>query len=113
MGRGRAFAAAILAGVACLTAVPASAAESDDVRVAAKRAASRYMDRYAMDVEPADWSARCRRAGAERWTCRVSGDDGACSGTLGLVERKGGSMRRTRTSIFCSSAAVYPAPKSR
>lgn len=87
------------------------AKEPDKARAAAKRAASRYVERYEVELPVEDWSARCRRSRDESWTCRVRGGDGECSGTLRLVEASSGWMRRGRTFIACGSATVQPSAR--
>ena len=108
MGPGRLARTATLVVALCLPGSPALAQDPSDARSAAKRAAEGYVERYGVELPAEDWSARCRRAGGERWTCRVSGRDGECSGTLRLVEAASGSLRRGRTFIACGSAAVQP-----
>ena len=108
MGLRRVALTAALAVPLCVPGSAALAQDLDDARSAAKRAASRYVERYEVELPVEDWSARCRRAGDERWFCRVSGRDGECSGTLRLVEAASGSLRRGRTFIACGSATVQP-----
>ena len=108
MGPRRVAATAALAMLLCVPGAPALAHDQDDARSAAKRAADRYVERYGVELAAAEWSARCRRAGQERWVCRVNGGDGECSGTLRLVEAASGSLRRGRTFIVCGSATVQP-----
>jgi len=48
---------------------------------AARRAASRQVEKYGITYPPSDWSATCSRAGAA-WACRVTTTGGQCSGRL-------------------------------
>jgi hypothetical protein len=69
---------------------------------AAKRAASRYVQRFGITLPPRSWAAHCGRVAAPRtWRCHVQANGGQCSGYVRLRRNANGSFTVLARNIGC------------
>lgn len=65
----------------------------------AKRAASRYVERYGISYPPSTWIAGCTRQPG-RWVCGVHTDTGQCFGSVHVVGTAA-KPRARKARVYC------------
>lgn len=88
--------------VAGAIAPPAMAAglSSATAKTAARKQASRSVERFGITYAPSMWTARCKRTAASSFRCSVVTDGNQCRGTL-TVYRSGGQTKTKARKIGC------------
>lgn len=95
----------LTAGVAAVAVVaaagaPSVAAGSSKVERVAKKAASRYVEKFGISLSPSQWVANCHKRSSAKWHCNMIANGGQCGGDLFVVKRHG-KWRATKTKIGC------------
>jgi hypothetical protein len=102
--RARTRALTIVAIIVCGCPPGVAAADApltpSQAHAAARRAASRYVERFGISIGPARWAPSCSRVTHTVFACRVYADTLQCAGRL-TVYRSAGLVQTRRIAIAC------------